>query len=87
MKPIAWGVLLLPIVLAGCNGGAAATARLQRPATTAAVPAAPAGGAQAAALYPVEQREAELTSALAAAPSEVDFSLSLQRSDGRRYNL
>lgn len=82
MKRIAWCLAALPIlILAGCNGGG----------DSSAGPAGSNGSGNAGGQTPagntcsVEQREAELTTALAAAPSEVDFSLSLQRSDGRRY--
>lgn len=85
MKPIAWGVLLLPIVLAGCNGGGGSDGSTATSGNNSGSTGSTGGRSSGSGACPVEQREAELTSALAAAPSEVDFSLSLQRSDGRRY--
>lgn len=77
MKRLAWCLAVLPIViLAGCNGGGDSSAGA----------ANSAGSGNAGGACPVEQRETELSIALAGAASEVDFSLLLQRSDGRRYH-
>lgn len=63
--------LPLLLLLAGCNGGGSDS--------NGGTP--PVAGSSCS----ISQREAELTAALAAAPSEVDFSLLLQRDDGLSY--
>lgn len=62
--------LPLLLLLAGCNGGGSDSGTATPPASGSCS---------------ISQRESELTAALAAAPSEVDFSLLLQRDDGRSY--
>ena len=62
--------LPLLLLLAGCNGGGSDSGTATPPASGSCS---------------ISQREAELTAALAAAPSEVDFSLLLQRDDGLSY--
>ncbi|RTK99100.1 MAG: hypothetical protein EKK59_06435, partial [Neisseriaceae bacterium] len=57
--------LPLLLLLAGCNGGGSDS--------NGGTP--PVAGSSCS----ISQREAELTAALAAAPSEVDFSMLLQR--------
>lgn len=58
------------LLLAACNGGGSDSSGTTTPPTSSSC----------------SQRETELTTALAAAPSEVDFSLGLTRSDGRSFS-
>lgn len=73
MRRIGWGFIWLPMLLSACNSGG----------TDGGSSGGGSGGSAEA--CNVAQREADLTIAMASAPSEVDFSLTLQRGDGRRF--